>query len=124
MRRRCPRCGADGIFAGFFDLHERCPTCGVKFEREPGYWVGSMIIVTTVTFGLFLILLVGGILVTWPAVPWNRLLAITIGANLIIPALAYPRSKTLWSALEMSWHPLEPAEIEAAASFSRDVPSE
>lgn len=113
---RCPRCGAGGIFKSFFDLHERCPNCGVKYERESGYWVGSMIIVTTITFGLFVALLVGGMILTWPDVPWNWLLGVTIGANLVVPILAYPRSKTLWSALEMSWHPLEPTEIAAAAS--------
>lgn len=119
LRRRCPRCGARDIFRSFFELKERCPRCGVRFEREPGYWVGAMIIVTTITFALFLILLVGGIVITWPDVPWNWLLGVTIGANLIVPALAYPHSKTLWAALEMSWHPLEPSEIEAAAEFTR-----
>lgn len=123
LRRRCPRCGARDVFESFFEMKERCPRCGVRFEREPGYWVGAMIIVTTITFALFLVLLVGGMLVTWPDVPWNWLLGVTIGANLVIPALAYPRSKTLWAAMEMSWHPLEPDEIEAAQAFSGTNPS-
>lgn len=108
------------MFLSFFEMRERCPGCGVRFEREPGYWVGAMIIVTTVTFALFLILLVGGMVLTWPDVPWNWLLGVTIGANALIPALAYPRSKTLWSALEMGWHPLEPEEIVAADEYSAD----
>ena len=33
----------------------------------------------------------------------------------ILPVLFYPLSKTLWMALELSWHPLEEREIEAAA---------
>jgi uncharacterized protein (DUF983 family) len=114
LRRRCPRCGASGIFESYFDLQENCPGCGLRFEREPGYWVGSMIIVTTITFALFVLLLVGGMIVTWPDVPWGWLLAVTIGTNLIVPIVAYSRSKTIWSAFDLSWHPLEPAEIEAA----------
>jgi uncharacterized protein (DUF983 family) len=114
VRRRCPRCGAAGIFRSYFELLDNCPECGVRFEREQGYWVGSMIIVTTLTLTLFIVLLVGGILLTWPEVPWGWLLGITIGANVIIPVLAYSRSKTLWVAFDLSWHPLEPAEIEAA----------
>lgn len=78
-----------------------------------------MIVVTTVTFGLFLVIFVGGMLVTWPDVPWSWLLAILIVANLVIPTLSYPRAKTLWAALELSWHPLEPDEIEAAEEFAR-----
>jgi hypothetical protein len=23
-------------------MHERCPACGLKFEREPGYFLGAM----------------------------------------------------------------------------------
>lgn len=122
LARRCPRCGSDGILESFFDLHERCPQCGHKFEREPGYWVGAMIIITTITFALFLTLLVGGMVLTWPDVPWTGLLIITLAANLVIPILAYPRAKTLWMALELGWHPLEPKEIEEANSFSRDIP--
>lgn len=118
LRRLCPRCGGGGIFATFLELHERCPTCGMRFEREPGYWVGAMIVVTTITFGLFLLLLVGGIIVTWPDVPWTALLVATVAVNLVVPVAAYPRAKLLWSAIEMSWHPLEPHEVESAAAHS------
>lgn len=118
-RRRCPRCGGSGLFQSFFDLHERCPACGHGFEREPGYWVGAMIIITTLTFGLFLVLLVGGMLLTYPDVPWEWLLGLTIGANLVVPILLYPQAKLIWAALELSWNPLEPHEIEKAANHVR-----
>jgi len=39
---------------------------------------------------------------------------ITIVANGVIPVAFYPVSKTLWLALELGWHPLEPRELEAA----------
>lgn len=116
-RRNCPRCGHAKLFQGYADLVDRCPGCGLRFEREPGYWVGAMIIVTILTFGVFLILLVGGIVLTWPEVPWGWLLGMTLAANLAIPLWLYGRAKLIWSALELSWHPLEPAEIEAAADF-------
>lgn len=73
-----------------------------------------MIVVTTITFSLFLLVLVGGILLTWPEVPWGWLLGVTIGVNLFLPILTYSRSKTIWVALDLTWHPLEPAETEAA----------
>lgn len=116
LRRRCPNCGAGGIFRSYFELHEHCPRCGLLFEREPGYWVGSMIIVTTITFALFILLFVGGMIVTWPDVPWGWLLGLSVAVNLIVPIVAYSRAKTIWSALDLSWHPLEPGEIDSAAS--------
>ena len=90
--------------------------CGIEFEREPGYWVGAIIINTVVTFstfiGMFLLLVLG----TWPDVPWGTVMGVTVVANAAIPVAFYPISKTVWLALELSWHPLEPEEVAAAAS--------
>lgn len=79
-----------------------------------------MIINTTVTFGTFLLVFGGSILLTWPEVPWIWVLTATIVANLVIPIWFYPVSKTLWSAIEMSWHPLETDELAAAATRADD----
>lgn len=95
-------------------MKEDCSRCGLRFEREPGYWVGAMIINTTIVFATFLVSFGAGLLVTWPDVPWVGLLVFLVVVNGTVPVLLYPQSKTLWSALEMGWHPLEPAEIEAA----------
>lgn len=97
-------------------MKEHCSRCGLRFEREPGYWVGAVIINTTVIFATFLVVFGGMVLLTWPDVPWPAVLGATALANVIIPVVFYPLSKTVWLALEMSWHPLEPDEIEAADS--------
>src|SRR5262249_61261329 len=39
---RCSECGAGQIFRGAFRMNERCPVCGYKFERGPGYFTGAM----------------------------------------------------------------------------------
>lgn len=95
-------------------MDEHCESCGLKFEREPGYWVGAVIINTTVIFATFLIVFGGLVLATWPEVPWPVVLVVTAAANLAVPIFFYPISKSLWLAMEMSWHPLEPEEVEAA----------
>ena len=43
----CPRCGQGAIFRlplwrGYLAMNERCPVCGLKFEREPGYFLGAL----------------------------------------------------------------------------------
>lgn len=96
-------------------MREHCVSCGLRFEREPGYWVGAVIINTTVIFATFLVVFGGMILLTWPDVPWTGVLVTTVVANVVIPVFFYPMSKTVWLALELSWHPLEPDEIAAAA---------
>ena len=44
LRLKCPRCGGAPMFAGLFRMHETCAHCHLKFEREPGYFLGSIYI--------------------------------------------------------------------------------
>ena len=119
IARRCPRCGARGIFSNWAALHEHCTTCGFKFEREPGYWVGALIINMAVALIVFLVTLVGGMALTWPDPPWNVLSAATIGVMLVVPIVFYPWSKSIWMAIELSYHKLEEKEqFEAALRAS------
>jgi Na+(H+)/acetate symporter ActP len=96
-------------------MKEHCSVCGHRFEREPGYWVGAVIINTIVIFATFLAVFGGMVILTWPDVPWPAVLIVTVVVNLLVPVLFYPLSKTIWAALELSWHPLEADEIAASA---------
>jgi uncharacterized protein (DUF983 family) len=40
------------IFRGFPRMHDRCPVCDLKFEREPGYFLGARY----VSFGLGIVI--------------------------------------------------------------------
>jgi uncharacterized protein (DUF983 family) len=114
MRRRCPRCGTPA-FDSYFTMREVCAGCGHKFERESGYWVGALIINTTFIFATFLVIFVGGMVATWPDVPWIALLILLVGLNVLVPIAFYPQSKTLWVAMELGWNPVEQLEAEEAA---------
>ena len=36
LRRRCPSCGVGRLFSGWAHHIERCPECGLVYERNPG----------------------------------------------------------------------------------------
>jgi hypothetical protein len=42
VKQLCPRCLQGQVFATLFRMHEQCPVCGLRFEREPGYFTGAM----------------------------------------------------------------------------------
>lgn len=50
MHARCPRCRRGNMFEGptyglkLQKMNENCPHCGMKFEREPGYFYVSMFV--------------------------------------------------------------------------------
>ncbi len=119
---RCAHCGANGVFASYGTLHERCPSCGYLFEREEGYWLGAMIANICVTEALFGVFFVAGMLLTWPDVPWTGLLIGGLVINAVIPVLYYPISKTQWVGLHLAFvrpDPVEEADMIAAKAASQ-----
>ncbi len=113
-RKRCPRCGVGRVMATWGRHRTHCDSCGFKFEREPGYFVGAMVINTAVTIGLMMGSLALGAVVFWPDVPWVALFVTTVVIAGATPVLFYPLSKTFWMAVEISYHRLEESERLAA----------
>lgn len=59
----CPRCRKGKIFKkpfyslkGFDEMYEHCPHCGLRYEVEPGYFIGAMYVSYAVSGGVALIL--------------------------------------------------------------------
>jgi uncharacterized protein (DUF983 family) len=102
---RCPVCGSKRIWRSFGQLVDACPGCGYRFSREEGYWAGALIVNIAMAMALFFLVFVGGMLLTWPAVPWTGLLIATLLAMAVGPALLYRQSKTLWVWLDQKVHP-------------------
>lgn len=101
-------------------MRNHCPACGHRFEREPGYWVGAVIINTIIAivaiflpFGLIMAL-------TWPAVAWTFLTIVTLSSAALIPTFLYPYARMIWMAYDLFVHPLEPEEIAAGKLRSGD----
>lgn len=111
LRGRCPHCGGRGIFAGLDELQEACPTCGFSFVREEGYWVGAMIVIFGVVLGIFAVWFVGGMLVTWPDVPWTVLLIGGLVLNGLVPFVLYGWSKAVWVGLDLAFNPARAEEL-------------
>ena len=103
LLRRCPRCGSGALFERWTEMRDACPRCGLVFANEEGYWVGAMTVNIVVTELLFVAMLVPAIVLTWPAMPVWRLVALGSAINLLFPIIFYPASKTLWVALDLAF---------------------
>lgn len=42
LRLRCPVCGKGRPFEGLLTVRDHCEVCGYRFERESGYFIGSI----------------------------------------------------------------------------------
>jgi uncharacterized protein (DUF983 family) len=79
---------------------DRCPRCGLRFEREEGYWAGALAINIGVTGAVFVVVFVVGLVLTVPDVPVAPLLAILVPLMVVVPIVYYPFSKTVWVAVD------------------------
>jgi uncharacterized protein (DUF983 family) len=91
------------IFRGFPKMHERCPVCDLKFEREPGYFLGAMYI----SYGLALMtiaLIAAGL---WAITGWwitkDTIWAVILFLPLALPITLFAR--VLWIYLDQAVDP-------------------
>lgn len=120
LRGACPHCGGRGIFASVTELKDACPTCGFSFVREEGYWVGAMTVIMAIVLVSFGAWFVGGMLVTWPDVPWTVLLIGGIVLNGVVPFALYGWSKSIWIGLDLTFNPARAEEFRDDASGTPD----
>jgi uncharacterized protein (DUF983 family) len=71
----CPRCRQGHIFRGWLAMHDTCPVCGLKFNREQGYYIGAMYVSYALSIPPVLALL----LISWRLAGWSFTAAV-IGA--------------------------------------------
>jgi uncharacterized protein (DUF983 family) len=103
MKLRCPRCGEGPLFRRWFAMHERCSSCGLKFERAPGYYLGS----SYVNYGLTAIaLLIVYVILHYRFQLSNKQLAGPLAAFCVVfPLLAFRHARALWLAMDCRWDP-------------------
>ena len=104
--RRCPYCGGRGVYEGFFALRDTCPTCGVRFEREEGYFLGAyalnLVVAEFLGHGLAILLIFRTGLRDVDLL-WQELIAVALAV--LFPILFFPYSRTVWIAMDLVFHP-------------------
>jgi uncharacterized protein (DUF983 family) len=120
--RHCPRCGGGHLFRRWFTMVDHCPRCGLRFEREEGFFLGAIV----VNAGAVLIAMAAaigiGVAVSLPDPEPVKLSMIVLAFAIGVPIGFYPFSKTLWSAIDLWMHPLDPEEVDAAAVRTGSAP--
>lgn len=98
LRLRCPRCGGGRLFAGYFRMYESCPNCGLKYERAPGYFLGSTYINYGLTSAVLIVAYVG---LHYFARYDNRTLAVPLTALCVaVPLLFFRYARAIWLAMD------------------------
>jgi uncharacterized protein (DUF983 family) len=103
----CPRCRAGKIFRKsvwlFPGMYERCPVCGLKYDREDGYFLGAMYISYGLGLGTITVLAV----LVWEIFKWPLVKSTVGGIVLFLPLapLLTWMSRVLWIWMDQSIDP-------------------
>ena len=104
LRLRCPRCGQGTLFKNLFVMHRHCPQCQLKYERAPGYFLGS----TYVNFGFTALTVTS--LYMWFHFGMgysNEILTVPLVAYcVVIPLLFFRYARAWWLAMDCYCDPM------------------
>jgi uncharacterized protein (DUF983 family) len=104
---RCPRCLEGRVFRGAIDMNERCPECGLVFEREPGYFTGAMV----VSYLIAVVVYAALVLLLWSLPGWRVEVALAVAAALFfvaVPAI-FRYSRVIWMHFDHAVDPHPPS---------------
>ncbi len=108
---RCPRCGEQSLFAGYFSMHAFCRHCHLQFEQEAGYFVGAIYINYGLTTGIAIL---GFFLLEYFMQPSITQQLLLWGAfSLFFPLCFFRYSKSLWLNIDYFFNPVEEPAVDA-----------
>lgn len=99
----------------------------MRFEREPGFFVGAYTINLALVFGALFVLcmVLVGVLATGAEPDIAVFLGVALAIAVATPLLSYPYARTVWSAIDLAMTPLEPVEeAEAALAVAATHPED
>jgi uncharacterized protein (DUF983 family) len=109
---KCPRCRAGKLFSGFFRMRPLCSLCGLKFEREQGFFVGAIYVNYAVTVltalpGFFLLDYYAGFSLRQQLILWGAFAT-------VFPIVFFRHSRSLWLSVAYMFDPDDEARLRLA----------
>ncbi|MEQ8208643.1 MAG: DUF983 domain-containing protein [Lacipirellulaceae bacterium] len=118
LRLRCPACGVSPLFCGWFAMNDPCENCGRRFDRAPGYLLGSIyfnygvtaVLVVAIYFGCYFAEVLTG----------KQLLVVLTLMIVVFPLWFFRYARALWIAFDELFDPW-PNEQEAREISSSEA---
>ena len=98
LANRCPNCGGKTLFRADkpFELHHQCPQCGLKLEREEGFFLGAM----ALNYGVTCVLYLTPVVLLWysGAIGGTAAIVAALAGSALVPLVLY-RSSRSWQLM-------------------------
>ena len=98
LTNRCPNCGGRTLFQPGrpFMLNESCPTCGIRYEKDEGFYLGAM----SLNYGLTLVGALTPVALLWygGVLGGRTAVGLALALTVIVPVVLY-RSTRSWQLM-------------------------
>lgn len=100
----CPRCRRGSVFGRVIKMNDHCPSCGIAFSREPGYFSGAMYFSYILGVGVIIFFFLVLALVTRG---WSFMRLVQWAAYASIPFIPFVffYSRVLWIHFDRHFEP-------------------
>lgn len=117
IKMKCPRCHEGDVFetknpfvvGKMITMHEHCPNCHLKYEREVGYFYGAMFISYILNIAFFVTTTVAYYLYFEDKIDWR----LYIGGYVLVTFLLFPVfyrfSRSIWLQIFNDYEPVKKA---------------
>lgn len=102
LLQKCPRCEDGKMFKGVFKMHETCPVCHFKFERQEGYFTMAIVVANF----LYTMIVAPTLLVmTTMDEPVWKIIVVLGGFSLPAVPIIFRYARTIWLYFDFRIHP-------------------
>ena len=103
LKLRCPRCLDGEVFYGLWGMYRYCTRCQLRYEREPGYFLGAMYISYGMAMLLSAPLLL--VLVIFGGLSIRMFLFVLLLLLFLLSPPLFRYSRILWMHWDQYWDP-------------------
>ncbi len=118
---KCPMCGKGSLFHGWIHMQKSCDHCNFRYERDPGYFLGS----TYINYGLTTLL------TTWSYIILHFVMGIDkrwlipglATFSIIFPLVFFRYARSLWLSFDCFLDQSGAAEHQSESEPETDLKS-
>jgi uncharacterized protein (DUF983 family) len=113
IKMTCPRCGKGDLFeksnpysAGkILAMHKNCSNCGMRYERESGFFFGAMYVSYALNIALFVSATVAYYVYFEDKIDWKWYISGYVALTLLLSPIIFRLSRSLWLIMMVGYDP-------------------
>ena len=116
VRLRCPECGRGRLFRGWFRMAEECSHCKLSYQREPGFYLGSIYINYGLTSAI--VAVAYPLLRLFTRIDNVVLMSSTVAFAVIFPVVFFRHARSIWLGFDQFCDP-KPSNLQQESGESQ-----